>query len=98
MNGFLGCVDHIVSSFLRPALRGIVDGSHIIYAGSHYEHSALNIPSNSDFDLQFPLTLRSRPQAESSDRAGQMKVKGGPKQFLDDEGYLCSYKVLIVIK
>ena len=75
-----------------------MDGYHTIYAGSHYEHSALYIPSNSDFDLQLPLTLPCTPQAESSDRAGQMKVKGGPKQFLDDEGYLCSYKVLIVIK
>ena len=79
-----------MQNFIAQALSGIVYSSAAIHAGSHYEHSALHHPSNSDFDIQFPLLLSASsktPCAKPSHKEGQMKVKYGPEQFLDDKGF-----------
>lgn len=69
--------------------------SELLYTGSNYELTA--VPLSSDYDLQFCFKVKTesgtKPMVVDCGKPGWKKIRGGPSELLNGNGYLSAYKV-----
>lgn len=88
-------VHQIVMNLIQPNMGNLK--SDLAHTGSSYELTA--VPGKSDYDLQFYLDLKfsgssgRKPMIEDCGISGWKKIKGGPPEYLNENGYLSAYKV-----
>ncbi|KAF6038327.1 hypothetical protein EB796_003364 [Bugula neritina] len=93
-----GLVSYIKEKLIQPALQDYY--ADFAYMGSAYEFTS--VPGSSDFDIQVflkvPSTRQNRVKVSSATAIASgdpdwMRVRGGPENLLNDEGYFCPIKV-----
>lgn len=86
-------VQQTLERMLASELKGITDD--IFYSGSNYELT--EVPGPSDYDIQYFIKTGRpgdcKPMVEDCGINGWKKIKGGPKEWLTEDGYLSPYKV-----